>query len=553
VLPRPCLVLGFLKGRRRGSKIDVAASIPPGRFTPEEHGRAWSDGNAHGMTSPETAQPSARPPLLELKNVSKSFGGVSALRDVDFTIARGEIHGLVGENGAGKSTMMKIIAGVHHDFQGQMLLDGREVRFRNPHDSLSVGIGMVHQELSVVPDLTVAENVFLGKQPTRAVGIIDWAGMAKAARRQIASLGLDIDPRARMGSLPVGIQQLIELSRVLFSGARIIILDEPTSALSPPEVERLFKVLRQLRREGRSLIFISHFLEDVLAISDHVTIFRNGGKVAVVDAKATSKDQLISQMIGRGVVELSAGESAELPRSEGKPVVLAAQGVSQGGVLKDLTFHARAGEILGIYGFMGCGQIELARCLFGKLPLDAGTVMLEGKLLTLGSTVAAREAGIAYVPESRGMMLFRTEPIYKNISISVLDRIHRLWLKPQVERDIARTHIADLQIRPANTEMQVGQLSGGNQQKVALAKWLTHKPKVLILSEPTRGMDVGAKQDVIRIVKALRDQGVAVIVLSTEPETILTLADRVVVMKRGRVVKAFEHGHVEKGDLLSAA
>ena len=504
------------------------------------------------MTPPETAQAGSAPPLLELKNVSKSFGGVAALRDIDFSMARGEIHGLVGENGAGKSTLMKIIAGVHHDFQGQMLLDGREVRFRSPHDSLAVGIGMVHQELSVVPDLTVAENVFLGAQPTRA-GLVDWAGMEKAARTQISSLGLDIDPRTRMGSLPVGIQQLIELSRVLFSGARIIILDEPTSALSPPEVERLFAALRRLRAEGRSLIFISHFLEDVLAISDHVTIFRNGRKVATVEAAATSKDQLISQMIGRGASELSAGESAELTGGEAKPVVLAAQGLSQGSVVKDLTFDARAGEILGIYGFMGCGQIELARCLFGKLRLDAGTVMLEGKPLPLSSTVAARQAGIAYVPENRRMMLFRTEPIYKNISISILERIHRLWLKPQAERNIARTHIADLQIRPANAEMQVGQLSGGNQQKVALAKWLTHKPKVLILSEPTRGMDIGAKEDVIRIVRALRDRGVAVIVLSTEPETILTLADRVVVMKRGRLVKAFEQGHVEKGDLLAAA
>jgi ribose transport system ATP-binding protein len=503
------------------------------------------------MTPPGIAQASA-PPLLELKNVSKSFGGVAALRDIDFAMARGEIHGLVGENGAGKSTMMKIIAGVHHDFQGQMLLDGREARFRSPHDSLAAGIGMVHQELSVVPDLTVAENVFLGTQPTRA-GIVDWAGMARAARAQISSLGLDIDPRTRMGSLPVGIQQLIELSRVLFSGARIIILDEPTSALSPPEVERLFKALRQLRAEGRSLIFISHFLEDVLAISDHVTIFRNGRKVATLDAAATSKDQLISQMIGRGASELSAGESAELDGSEARPVVLKAQGLSQGSVLKDLTFEARAGEILGIYGFMGCGQIELARCLFGKLRPDSGAVLLEGKPLSLASTVTARQAGIAYVPENRRMMLFRTEPIYKNISISILERIHRLWLRPQAERTIARTRIADLQIRPANAEMQVGQLSGGNQQKVALAKWLTHKPKVLILSEPTRGMDIGAKEDVIRIVRTLRDQGVAVIVLSTEPETILTLADRVMVMKRGRLVKAFEQGHVEKGDLLAAA
>jgi ribose transport system ATP-binding protein len=503
------------------------------------------------MTPPETADAGSTLPLLELKNVSKSFGGVSALRDVDFAVARGEIHGLVGENGAGKSTMMKIIAGMHHDFQGQMMLDGREVRFRNPHDSLAVGIGMVHQELSIVPDLSVAENVFLGTQPTNGRGVIDWAGMAKAARKQIASL--DIDPRVRMGSLPVGIQQLVELSRVLFSGARIIILDEPTSALSPPEVDRLFRILRQLRKEGRSLIFISHFLEDVLAISDHVTIFRNGRKVATVDAATTSKDQLISHMIGRGAKELSASESAELTGSRSKPVVLAAQNLNQGSVLKDLTFDARAGEILGIYGFMGCGQIELARCLFGKLPLDSGTVMLQGNVLPLTSTVTAREAGIAYVPENRRMMLFPTEPMYKNMSISILQRIHRLLLKPQAERDIAKRHIADLQIRPANAEMRVGQLSGGNQQKVALAKWLTHMPKVLILSEPTRGIDVGAKEDVIRIVRALRDQGVAVIVLSTEPETILTLADRVVVMKRGRVVKTFEEGQVDKADLLAAA
>lgn len=505
------------------------------------------------MSPPDTAHAGSTSPLLELKNVSKSFGGVSALRDVDFTLARGEIHGLVGENGAGKSTMMKIIAGMHHDFQGQMLLDGHEVRFRNPHDSLALGIGMVHQELSVVPDLTVAENVFLGTQPTRWGGVIDWAGMAKAARRQIASLGLDLDPRTRMGSLPVGIQQLVELSRVLFSGARIIILDEPTSALSPPEVDRLFRVLRQLRQEGRSLIFISHFLEDVLAIADHVTVFRNGRNVTTVDAADTSKDQLISQMIGRGARELSAGESAELTGGGSKPVVLAAQKLSQGSVLKDLTFDARAGEILGIYGFMGCGQIELARCLFGKLPPDSGKVMLQGNLLPLTSTVAAREAGIAYVPESRRMMLFPAEPMYKNISIAVLQRIHRLWLKPQAERDIAARNISDLQIRPANAEMQVGKLSGGNQQKVALAKWLSAKPKVLILSEPTRGIDVGAKEDVIRILRALRDQGVAVVVLSTEPETILTLADRVIVMKRGRIVKTFEQGHVEKADLLAAA
>jgi len=499
------------------------------------------------VTSPDTT-----PPLLELKAASKSFGGVSALRDVDFSLMPGEIHGLIGENGAGKSTLMKIIAGVHHDFQGEMLLDGKPIRFRSPHDSLAAGIGMVHQELSVVPDLTVAENVFLGTQPVTTLGVIDYARMAKDARQQIASLGLDVDPQTRMGSLPVGIQQLIELSRVLFSGARIIILDEPTSALSPPEVERLFKALRGLRAQGRSMIFISHFLEDVLEISDRVTIFRNGKRVATTKAANTTKAALITQMIGKGADELAAGEATTL-RGGSKPIVLAATGISQGGVVKDLSMEARSGEILGVYGFMGCGQIELARVLFGKLPLDAGTVTLDGKPLPLSNTAAAAKAGIAYVPENRRMMLFRTEPMFKNISIAILDRIHHMFLRPDAEREIARKRIADLQIRPPNAEMLVGNLSGGNQQKVALAKWLTHRPKVLILSEPTRGMDVGAKQDVIRILKSLRDQGVAVIVLSTEPETILTLADRIIVMKRGRVVKGFVEGRVEKADLLAAA
>ncbi len=505
------------------------------------------------MTAATSESKGGAPPLLELKGVSKRFGGVAALRDVDFQLAAGEIHGLVGENGAGKSTMMKIIAGVHHEFDGEMLLDGKPVRFHSPRQSLAAGIGMVHQELSVVPDLTVAENVFLGSQPVKRFGIVDWKTMAASARSQIASFGLDIDPTTTMGQLPVGIQQLIELSRVLFSGARIIILDEPTSALSPPEVERLFKVLRQLRNDGRSIVFISHFLDDVLEISDHVTVFRNGRRVATMVTKETTKDTVIGQMIGRGASELAAGEAADLRGDPAKPLMLQAKGLSHRNLVRDLSLEARAGEILGVYGFMGCGQIELARCLFGKLPLDAGSVELDGRKLSLSSTASARRAGVAYVPENRRMMLFRTEPMYKNVSIAILERIHRLWLRPEEEQRITEGHIADLQIRPPKATMQVGQLSGGNQQKVALAKWLTHMPKLLILTEPTRGMDVGAKEDVIRILKTLRDRGVAIIVLSTEPETILTLADRVVVMKRGRIVRAFDHGHIEKADLLAAA
>lgn len=488
-----------------------------------------------------------------MRGVTKRFGGIAALSDVDFSIRAGEIHGLVGENGAGKSTLMKIIAGVHADFEGQMRVGGQPVRFRSARDALAAGIGMVHQELSVVPDLTVAENVFLGHQPVRAGGIVDWRRMNLTAKTQIASLGLDISPTARMGALPVGLQQLVELSRVLFSGARIIILDEPTSALSPPEVERLFDVLRQLRAQGRSLVFISHFLDDVLAISDRVTVFRNGRKVATTPAAELSKDTVIGQMIGMGSAELTMGEEATLTGNDSHPVALEARGLNDGHALHDVSLTLRKGEITGVYGFMGCGQIELSRALFGKGKLKAGEVLLDGKPVRFRSTAAARRAGIAYVPENRTMMLFRTEPVFKNVSIAILDQIARILLKPQVERRITENHIGDLQIRPPRADITLGNLSGGNQQKVALAKWLTHLPKVLILVEPTRGMDVGAKEDVIRIVRSLRDKGVAILVMSTEPETILTLADRVSVMKKGRVAREFTTGRLEKADLLAAA
>ena len=495
----------------------------------------------------------AHTPLLELVGVSKHFGGVLALRDVSFTLEPGEIHGLVGENGAGKSTLMKIIAGVHHEFEGVMKIKGEPVRLRSARAALTNSIGMVHQELSVIPDLTVAENVFLGNQPLTAARTVDWGRMNRDAKALIRSLGLDIDPKTVMGSLPVGLQQLIELSRVLFSGAQIIILDEPTSALSPPEVKQLFDVLKRLRAEGRSIVFISHFLDDVLEISDRITVFRNGQKVVTEKTSNLTKDKVIAHMIGRGSIGMHMGEDAELKGDDAKPIVMAVEGASDGRSLRDFSINLRAGEITGVYGFMGSGQIELARALFGKLPLSRGTVKVDGKPVRFRSTAVARRAGIAFVPENRRMMLFRSEPVFKNVSIAILDRIHKLMLKPATERSIAEGHIKDLQIRPPKASIALGSLSGGNQQKVALAKWLTHMPRVLILAEPTRGMDVGAKEDVIRIVKSLRDKGVAILVLSTEPETILTLADRVTVIKKGTVAREFSHGRIEKSDLLAAA
>jgi ribose transport system ATP-binding protein len=506
------------------------------------------------MTAEDAAASGEGPTPLVMRGISKSFGGVMALRDVDFVLRRGEIHGLVGENGAGKSTLMKIIAGLHAQYGGRMMIDGREVHFRSAREALAAGIGMVHQELSVVPDLTVAENVYLGKQPTRG-GMVDWRTMFAGARAHLASLGIDVDPRARMGSLAIGLQQLIELARVLFSGARIIILDEPTSALSPPEVHRLFEVLRAVRASGRSIIFISHFLDDVLAIADTVTIFRNGRRIVTEDAAKIDKSWVIERMIGSGHEDLEESYTGEiaLDSKPEAPVILAVRGLSAGRAFADISLDVRAGEVLGVYGFMGCGQIELARALFGKLKSTAGTLTSDGKVLRLRNTADARRAGVAFVPESRRSMLFYQEPVYKNLSISVLGRIARFWLKPATERNIARRHVEALSIRPPTVEALLQSLSGGNQQKVALAKWLTWPPRMLVLSEPTRGMDVGAKEDVVKIVRGLRDRGLGIVIMSTEPETVLSLADRIVVMKKGRMAREFAGETVSKDRLLEAA
>ncbi len=495
------------------------------------------------------------PPLLELAGISKSFGGVAALRNVDFLLAAGEIHGLVGENGAGKSTLMKIIAGVHHEFEGTMRLAGKEVRLASTRVAREAGIGMVHQELSAVRELSVAENVYLGVQPTTQLGLVDWRAMRRGAREHLAALGIDVDPRAPMGSLPLGLQQLVELARVLFSGARIIILDEPTSALSPPEVERLFGVLRRLREAGRSLIFISHFLDDVLAVCDRVTVFRNGRKVACAACADVDKTWLIHTMIGAGHGELEESYTAarQLDSKDAAPVMLHAELLTAPGAYREVSLDVRAGEVLGVYGFMGSGQVELARTLFGKLAPESGRIVIGGHPVRLTNTAQARRAGIALVPESRRAMLFAQEPVFKNITISILERISRLLLRPAAERAIARRQVERLHIRPPLPDRALGTLSGGNQQKVALARWLTHLPKVLVLSEPTRGMDVGAKDDVVKIVRGLREQGIGIVVVSAEPETVLSLADRILVMKKGKIVREFANEPVSKDRLLAAA
>jgi ribose transport system ATP-binding protein len=497
--------------------------------------------------------PSSNPPVLELRGVTKRYGNVAVLRNIDFDLMEGEVHGLIGENGAGKSTTVKLLAGVEDDYDGEMRVNGKVVRFRSPADAQDLGIGMVYQELSIFPHLTVAENLFGRKLPSR-MGLVEWKRMAREAQQHLNDLGLTIAVTTKMGDLPVGSQQVVEIARVVFSGANIIILDEPTSALSAPEIARLFEFIRTLKVQGKSIIFISHFLEDVLAVSDRVTILRDGAKVATLAASATSKPQLVQLMLGERAKAIRYGDEDKGDRSEAQQdVALTIEGLTLRGEFERISFALHRREILGVFGFMGAGQIPLGRCLFGDSRADSGTVALYGKRLHLSNTNSAVKQGIAYVPEDRHDSLMFQQSMYANITLAHLQKIVGWRLNRGKEIAVANRSIESLAIRPPNPMMPVGALSGGNQQKVVLGKWLVETPRLLILNEPTRGIDIAAKAEVMHVIARLRDQGVSVLLISSEPELIEQLASRAIVMKKGSVAAELTGADVTKQNLMHHA
>ncbi len=507
-----------------------------------------ADNNA--MT--KTMQRPATQPILELRGATKRFGGATALDHVDFALMPGEIHGLIGENGAGKSTLSKILSGVQRPDSGEMLLRGQPVRFRSPADAQAAGIGMIFQELSLMPALSVAENVFLGRQPRNKFGLIDWKRIRTESKQQLSDFGIEIDVDERVRELSLGNQQLIEITRVINSGADIIILDEPTSALSVPESERLFELMRGLRANGKSLIFISHFLEDVLAVADTVTVLRNGKKVTTTPVSELTKQAMVNLMIGREDAALA--ESYEQgntlpPRIETRPV-LELSHLTAPGAYRDINFTLHEGEILGLFGYLGAGMTEIARSLFGILKPSSGAITLDGKTIKPSNPAAAKKLGIAYLTENRRATLFPKHEIYKNITLAHLDHLVKPVFRHESEIEQASTLVKRTGVRPGDPTMLAGQLSGGNQQKVVLAKWLTKQPRVLILNEPTRGMDVGAKREVLDLVRELKAEGVSILLLSTEPETMLTESDRILVLSRGSITREFVDERVSKEDLL---
>lgn len=511
------------------------------------------ESSATALATPDTSP--SQPPLLSLTGVTKRFGGATALNNVDFELAAGETHGLIGENGAGKSTLMKILSGVHQPDEGEIRIRGEVVHFANPAEARARGIGMVYQELSLMPALTVAENVFLGRQLVNRMGMIDWPRMNREAASQLSALGIDIDVTERLGNLSLGAQQLVEIARTAYSGADIIVLDEPTSALSARESQRLFDLMGTLKSQGKSLIFISHFLEDVLAVCDRVTVLKNSRKVTTLPVEGLTKNRMIELMIGKdaNVLADSYDGSVTLAPASGTPVVLDIKNLSSPGNYEDVSFSVHQGEILGIFGFLGAGLSEVARTIFGQVRPNTGEMRLNGELISPRNTEQAKNLGIAYLSENRRATIFPRHEIYKNITLAHLDHLVKPMFRSSSELAIANPQVKRTGVRPGNAELLAGHLSGGNQQKVVLAKWLTEKPTLLILNEPTRGMDVGAKREVLDLIKQLKAEGVAIMLLSTEPETVIAESDRILVMSKGRITKEFAGERVSKDLLMQYA
>jgi ribose transport system ATP-binding protein len=486
---------------------------------------------------------------VQLLGIRKSFGGVRALRDVTLKVRAGEIHALVGENGAGKSTLMKILSGVEQPDAGQVVLDGHPVRLMGPHDALAHGVGIIHQELSVIPALTVAENIFLKKLQRK--GWVPWKALFKEADAVLKSLGFDVDPKACVEDLSVAYRQMVEIARALSEDAEVLILDEPTAVLAPAEAERLFAVLDMLKARGTSIIYISHRLEEIFRIADHITVMRDGEVTGHAKPSDISTDALIDLMVGRKVAQLFPKRQAVLGEE-----VLRVEGLSWGRKVRGVSFALRKGEVLGVAGLVGSGRTEMAQLLFGVEQKDAGEVWLDGKPMHARSPYDAVSQGFGLVPEDRkaqGVIL--SMAVQQNCSLASLGQVSLLgsWLKLGEEKAMAERLVRDLAVKTAGVRTHVGTLSGGNQQKVAVAKWLPRGCKVLVLDEPTRGVDVGAKSELYAVINKLAEQGLGVLVISSDLMEVIGLCDRVMVMRQGGVAGFVQREELSEQNIMKLA
>ncbi|TFC63984.1 sugar ABC transporter ATP-binding protein [Cryobacterium sp. TMT2-4] len=490
------------------------------------------------------------PAALELRGVAKSFGSVVALKSANLTVQMNSIHALVGENGAGKSTLVKIVAGLYQRDAGDFLLRGESVDFRSTAEAKAAGIAVIYQEPTLFPDLSVTENIFMGRQPTLRFGRIDRKAMRAEAEELFARLAVRIDPDRPAEGLSIADQQIIEIAKAISVDARVLIMDEPTAALSGVEVDRLFAVARNLRDEGRALVFISHRFDEVFALCDTITVMRDGEYISTDGITETTVDQIVRRMVGRDVTDLFPKLAADLG-----DVLLEVDGLNSKGVFSDVSLTVRAGEIVGLSGLVGAGRSEIVRALFGVDSYDSGSVRVRGKLVPRLSPTAAVAAGLALVPEDRrkqGLVL--ESSVARNLTLSTRARLSRFgFITSTLENGAAKDWAARLEVKTNALDTEVGTLSGGNQQKVVLGKWLSTNPQVLIIDEPTRGIDVGTKAEVHRLLSQLAGEGLGILMISSELPEILGMADRVLVVREGRITAELARADATAESIMFAA
>ena len=489
-------------------------------------------------------------PVLELRDVQKAFGAVIALRSGTIAVDPGSIHALVGENGAGKSTLVKIVAGLYQRDGGDFRFKGESVDFSSTAQSKASGVAVIYQEPTLFPDLTVTENIFMGRQPTGHLGRIDRKAMRHEVERLFMRLGVTIDPDRPAEGLSIADQQVIEIAKAVSLDAALLIMDEPTAALSGVEVERLFAIARSLRDEGRALIFISHRFDEVFDLCDTVTVMRDGAYIATTPIAETNVDLIVRQMVGREVTDLFPKQDAAIGET-----VLFVEGLSSPGVFHDITFRVRAGEIVGLAGLVGAGRSEVARAVFGVDPYRAGSVSMHGEPVRGGSPTAAMRAGLALVPEDRRKQGLVVESgVGHNITLAIRQRLARFGLLTSaMENRAAQVWASRLEVKAHALDTVAATLSGGNQQKVVLAKWLATEPSVLIIDEPTRGIDVGTKSEVHRLLSELAGQGMGILMISSELPEVLGMADRVLVMREGRITAEIDRADATSESVMFAA
>jgi len=494
-----------------------------------------------------------RQPIVEVRGLSKSFPGVRALDQVRFDLLPGEVHALMGENGAGKSTLMKILAGVYQRDAGELLIDGKPAEIPNPRAAQALGIGIIHQELNLMNHLSAAQNIYIGREPRGRLGLfLDEDTLNEQARAIFARMHLHLDPRTRVGELTVAKQQMVEIAKALSFDSRVLIMDEPTAALNDAEIEELFRIIGKLKSHGVGIVYITHKMDELKRIADRVTVMRDGQTVATVGAADTPIDAIIGMMVGR---RLDDSEDRP-PDTSGNDIVLEVAGLRQGTTIKDVSFALRRGEILGFAGLMGAGRTEVARAIFGADPIDAGEIRVHGKRVAIRAPRDAVRHGIGYLSEDRKQFgLVTGLDVETNVVLPSLGRFvwKRLFLAQAAIRAAAEGFVARLSIKTPSVRQQVRLLSGGNQQKIVIAKWLLRDSDILFFDEPTRGIDVGAKREIYKLLNALAEQGRAIVMISSELPEILRMSHRILVMCEGRITGELSHREATQEGIMRLA